>query len=132
MADYDLTYYYYFGDRFFGGNKFLGASSHSRVIESENEINVRSDALMNDIEMTIDFNNANTAFDVILRKNRADTLSKVEWTPNETGTKIFSLQNVSFLQDDVFAFRVTGPSLFGGGTHFIGRVKSKLQMLPRI
>ena len=94
MTLFDLTYFWRFGDRFAGGNRFF-FSNYQRIPETEQQVSLRSNCEITEAQMTVTANNTNTPFNVGIRKNGdglnnpAKDASTISWLANETGTKVF-------------------------------------------
>jgi len=135
MTNFDMTWFFYYGDRVFGGNRFFFSSPYSRISEPENEISLRSACEITEAEMTITTNTANQAVDIGIRKNGDDVnnsikdASTISWLANETGTKKWDPQPLFYAQGDRLCLRINGPDLWT--PNFISfRIKMRLQFTP--
>lgn len=135
MTSFDLTYFFFFGDRFFGGDRFFYSSGYSRISEAENEIQLRSACQITEAVMSIFTNTANTSFEVGIRQNgdgannSIKDASTLSWFPNETASKAFSPQPLFYAQGDRLCLRMGGPTSWSPlSIEF--RIKMRLQFLP--
>lgn len=135
MTTFDMTWFFFFGDRFFGGDRFFFSSGYSRLDENENEILLRSDCEVTEAEMTVFTNTANNPFEVGIRKN-GDGInnsikdeSTISWLANELATKVWSPQPLFYDKDDRICLRMSGPSSWSPN-NIEFRIKMRIQFTP--
>lgn len=107
---------------------FLNAFQASLATATENQVQVMVPAActLNKLTALVDTNTLTTAnATVTVRKNGADTLSLVTWTPGQTGSKSSTAQ-VSFAAGDLISLELSAAAGGAGAVAFQPAVKVDL------